>query len=297
MTKVKTPLDTILVIGGRGQVGSEILRQFADKRVVAPSHEDLPIENPAAIRQALGLYAPDVLINCSAFHQVDKCEQEPERAFDINATKVGAAAAACAERGIPFVTISTDYVFAGDLGRAYTESDLPRPLNMYGVSKLAGEHLAMAANPKAFVFRISGVFGRTGYSNKGPTFVELMISKAERGEPIKVVDDIVFSPSYAVDVAESIRRVVENESGGVFHLTNAGECSWYELAVEAIQSAGLSAHVERTKYVAGPGAVPRPMYSSLAHGEIRRRGYSELPTWQSAVHAYIAERRMRSVSA
>lgn len=297
MTKVKTPLDVVLVIGGRGQVGSEIVQHFADKRVIAPSHEDLPIESAEAIKRALTLYAPDVLINCSAFHQVDKCEQEPERAFDINATKVGAAAAACADRGIPFVTISTDYVFAGDLGRAYTEFDLPRPLNMYGVSKLAGEHLAMAANPKTFVFRISGVFGRTGFSNKGPTFVELMISKAERGEPIKVVDDIIFSPSYAVDVAESLRRIVENEVGGLFHLTNAGECSWYDLAVEAIRRAGLSADVQRTNYAAGPGAVQRPMYSSLAHEEIRRRGYPDLPTWQSAVGAYVAERKMRSASA
>lgn len=288
---------SVLVVGATGQLGSEICREFSGANILAPSHGELPIERQGEFAAYLEKHAPDLVINCSAFHQLDKCEADPERAFALNAVMVGAASRLCASRDIPFVTISTDYVFTGDLGRAYEESDMARPVNVYGASKLAGEALALAANDRCFVFRISGVFGRTGYSNKGPTFVELMISKAERGEPIKVVDNIVFSPTYTVDAARAIRQVVERESGGLLHVTNSGQCSWYDLAVEAITAAGLTATIERAQYQEVPGAIKRPIFSPLSSVELKRRGYADLPSWQSAVRAYVEERKARSVPA
>jgi dTDP-4-dehydrorhamnose reductase len=251
----------------------------------------LAIEDPAAVDAALERYRPDLVINCSAFHQVDQCEADPGRAFLMNATSVGKTAAACARAGIPFVTFSTDYVFSGDDGRAYVETDRAQPKNVYGVSKLAGENYALLANERSFVFRISGVFGRTGFSNKGPTFPERMISMAERGEPITVVDNIVFSPTYTVHAAKTMRKVIERERGGLFHITNSGQCSWYDLAVESIRAAGLSAEVQRTQYVEQQGALKRPLYSPLAHGTLQALGCDDVPPWQHAVAEYVAIRR------
>jgi dTDP-4-dehydrorhamnose reductase len=286
-------VDSVLIIGAGGQLGTELTREFNDKRVVAPAHSELSIESAGAVEAALAHHRPDLLINCSAFHQVDQCEADPDRAFLINATTVGKAAAACYRVGIPFVTFSTDYVFAGDDRRAYLESDRAEPKNVYGVSKLAGENYALLANPKSFVFRISGVFGRTGFSNKGPTFPERMIGMAERREPIRVVDNIVFSPTYTVHAANAVRKIIEREAGGVYHITNSGQCSWYELAVESIRAAGLSAEIERTQYREEPGAVKRPIYSPLAHGALQALGMDDMPSWEAAVASYISLRAER----
>jgi len=120
-----------------------------------------------------------------------------------------------------------------------------------------------------------------------------MISLAEKGDPIRVVDNVFFSPTYAPHAAATMRNVLDNETSGLFHVTNAGMCSWYDLAVEAIAAAGLSAAVERTKYSNDENAIKRPLCSALAHGELQRRGYPSPPTWQTGVAEYVAERRAR----
>lgn len=286
-------MRSILIIGAAGQLGTEIRRVFADRTLTVPSHAEAPIEDLAQMAAILANVRPDLVINCSAFHQVDQCEAEPDRAFAVNTTAVGRLAKVCAEQDIAFATMSTDYVFSGDDARAYTEEDPARPKSVYGISKLAGEHYALEANSRTFVFRLSGVFGRTGYSNKGPTFVERMISMAERGEPIKVVDNIVFSPTYSVHAAETIARVVDSGEGGLFHITNSGQCSWYDLALETIRVAGLTAEIERTQYLERPGQIKRPLHSPLAHQELKRRGMEDLPPWQDAVADYVRQRRQR----
>lgn len=286
-------MNTVLIFGGTGQIGVELCRAFADSRVVAPSHGDVPFEDEAAVAGALDREKPDLVVNATAYHQLDQCDRNPKIAFDVNALAVGAAARACAQRNIRFATIGTDYVFSGAEGRAYTEEDRESPLNVYGISKLAGEYYAFNANPQTVVFRVSGVFGRSGYSNKGPSFVERMISLAEKGDPIRVVDNVFFSPTYAPHAAATMRDVLDRETSGLFHLTNSGACSWYDLAVEAIASAGLSASVERTSYSNDENAIKRPLWSALAHGELRRRGYQSPPAWQAGVAEYVRERRTR----
>ncbi len=287
-------LDTVLVLGGAGQLGSELCRVFADRKVLAPSSSELPIEDEGKIAEALDRGRPDVVINATAYHQLDQCERNPSRAFEVNALAVGALARACAERKIRFVTIGTDYVFSGFEGRPYDEKDREFPLNVYGISKLAGERYAASANDATVVFRVSGVFGRSGYSNKGPTFVERMIALAEKSEPIRVVDNVRFSPTYSPHAAATMREVLERETAGLFHITNAGMCTWYELAVEAIRVAGRQAHVERTQYSNDGSAVKRPLCSALAHAELKRLGVGSPPTWQTGVAEYVAEREHRT---
>jgi dTDP-4-dehydrorhamnose reductase len=286
-------MQSILLIGGRGQVGSELREAFSDLRVEAPTSAELPFENEAALGAALDRVRPDVLINCCAFHRLDLCEADPRRAFEINALAVGMAAKLTRERGVRFVTLSTDYVFDGEATHAYVETERESPLNVYGVSKVAGERSAFNENANTIVFRLSGVFGKSGFSDKGPTFVERMIAAAEAGEPIKVVDNVRFSPSYAPDVAKTMRAVIEGETSGLFHLTNAGDCSWYDLAVESLRAAGLHAEIERTKYSNEGSAIKRPMHSPLAHAELHRRGYPSPRLWQAAVAEYAALRARR----
>ncbi|HVA28811.1 MAG TPA: dTDP-4-dehydrorhamnose reductase [Candidatus Baltobacteraceae bacterium] len=285
--------DTILILGGSGQVGSEVCATYVDANVIAPSHAELPLDDLDRIEEVIVANRPRAVINCTAFHQVDACEVDPARAFHVNATLVGRLSAICAAREITFATISTDYVFSGDDGRAYGELDRAAPKNVYGVSKLAGEHYALLANARALVFRTSGVFGRSGYSNKGPTFVERMISMAERGETPSVVENIVFSPSYAPDVAAKMREVIDTQKAGLYHVANAGSCSWYELAVEAIARAGLRSEVRPTRYEVTAGALGRPMYSPLAPDALSRDGFDAMPSWQDAVSRYVDQRKAR----
>jgi dTDP-4-dehydrorhamnose reductase len=287
-------LATVLVLGGTGQIGSEVCRVFADRRVLAPSHTELPFEDEASMAAFLDRVRPDLVFNATAFHQLDQCDQNPSRAFEVNALAVGSVAKLCAKRGIRFATVGTDYVFSGYEERPYTEDDREYPLNVYGISKLAGERFAAIAHPQTTIFRVSGVFGRSGFSNKGPSFVERMIALAEKGEPIRVVDNVHFSPTYAPHAAAVMREVLEGESSGLFHVTNTGTCTWYDLATEAIRAAGLGATVERTQYSNEGNAIQRPLWSALAHAELQRRGYAEPPSWQQGVADYVAERRKRT---
>lgn len=292
----KLSLDTVLVFGGTGQLGSELRRVFSDRKVLAPSSSELPIEDDGKIAEALDRERPDLVVNATAYHQLDQCERNPQRAFEVNALAVGALARSCAQRGIRLATIGTDYVFSGFEGRPYDETDRELPLNVYGISKLAGERYAASANEATVVFRVSGVFGKSGFSNKGPTFVERMIALAEKNEPIRVVDNVHFSPTYAPHAAATMREVLERETGGLFHVTNAGMCTWYDLAVESIRAAGLQAKVERTQYSNEDSEIKRPLCSALAHAELKRLRLDSPPPWQTGVAAYVLERERRAAT-
>jgi dTDP-4-dehydrorhamnose reductase len=175
----------------------------------------------------------------------------------------------------------------------YVETDAARPLNVYGVSKLAGELLAQRHGPRWFVIRTSGLYGPSGVSNKGPVFVEKMLRGAERGDALRVVDDVRFSPSYAPHVAEAMRRVLASERYGLYHLTDAGDCSWWEFAVEAIRLRGLDPSVEPARSAPAPGSARRPAFSALAHDALRREGFPAMPLWQEGLRAYLAARASR----
>lgn len=284
----------VLLLGGSGQLGCELARVYGDCQVYAPSHSEMPIENLVSVAETLDQRSVDLVFNCTAFHQVQECEEQPEKAFAINAILVGKLAKECSARNIPFVTVSTDYVFSGDESAAYGEYDRAAPKNTYGISKLAGEHLAFCANSNTFVFRVSGLFGRSGFSNKGPSFIERMLRLAECGEKIEVVDNLVFSPSYAVHVADAIRPIVERGNAGIYHVTNTGQCSWYELAVEAIKQAGLDAQVVAKQFVQEREKLHRPLYSPLRHDAIEKWGFDKMPSWQTAVSDYLRVRKARN---
>ncbi|HYK53545.1 MAG TPA: NAD(P)-dependent oxidoreductase, partial [Candidatus Eremiobacteraceae bacterium] len=235
----------IAVIGANGQVGSEIVgaARKAGLETIALTHIDCDVTDRPSLDAAFsGLASGDFVANTAAFHRTDACEDDPERAMAVNALGAFNAAAAANERGAGIVFISTDFVFDGSKDSAYVESDTPRPINAYGVSKFAGEMLAAHANPAHYIVRISSVFGVAGASGKGGNFVETIVSKARSGAPIDVVDDIVMAPTYAADAAALMISLLASRAPfGMYHLANKGECSWRAFADAILAESGSEA--------------------------------------------------------
>ena len=283
----------ILLIGGSGQLGSD-LRAMAVGRheVTAPPHAEADVTDPATIDAAVQAHRPDAVIDAAAFHKVELCEEDPARAFAINA--VGAANVALAARtsGARCVFVSSDYVFDGEQRQGYVEDDPPRPLNAYGVSKVAGETLVRNACPDSLVVRGSGLFGHAGSSGKGGNFVETMLSKAAAGESISVVDDQIFAPSSTRDMAERILLLLERRvPPGTYHVANGGSCSWYGFAKAIFEIEGLKPDL--TPRPAGEQAVRRPRFSVLLDTRAVRLGLPANRSWRDALAWYLDRRDRR----
>jgi dTDP-4-dehydrorhamnose reductase len=234
-------------------------------------------------------HQPDWVINTAAFHRVDDCELNPTLAFAVNATGAGNVARAAAETGAGVVFYSTDYVFGGagqPRHQPHTESSLPEPYSVYGVSKLAGERMVMNANPRHLVIRSAGLYG-TATSRKGWTFPELMISKGRSDGRVRVVTDQALSPTYTHDLAETTKALMEREARGLFHLANAGECSWFEFAQATFEIAGVAVDMEPTETIPGERRARRPPYSALASERLADTGVAPLRPWRDALAHYL----------
>jgi dTDP-4-dehydrorhamnose reductase len=161
------------------------------------------------------------------------------------------------------------------------------------MSKLAGELLTKRHGPEWFIFSTSGLYGTAGSHGKGYTFVDRVLGQAERGEPVRVVDDMTFSPSYTVHVAAAMRRVIEARRFGLYHVTNTGMCTWFEFAREAFALSGIVADLQPIKTSDYKSAVKRPLFSVLAHGELVRAGLPDLPDWRAGLRDYLEARLTR----
>lgn len=287
----------IAVIGANGQVGSEIVASVraAGLDALPLTHADCDVTDRASLDAVLrGLAPGDAVVDTAAFHKTDACEDDPERAMDVNAIGAYNAAAAARERGASVVFISSDFVFDGAKGAPYVESDAPRPINAYGVSKFAGEMLAAHENPAHHIVRISSVFGKAGASGKGGNFVETIVSKAKSGAAIDVVDDIVMAPTYAADAAQLLVALLARRAPpGVYHLANAGECSWHEFAEAILAGIGSPAGARRIGSAGAPGKARRPKRSTLASERLAALGLAARP-WREALDAYLVEKGYRA---
>lgn len=286
-------MKRVLIVGGSGQLGTA-LAEVLGERAAAPSHAEFDVTT-GDVDALLDAHRVDALINCAAFHQTDACERDPARAFAVNAAAVERLAAGTAARGVEFMTVSSDYVYSGTLGRAYREDDPPDPQSVYGISKVAGERCAARRGGAWYVVRTSGVFGTTGASNKGPALIERALGQAERGEPTRMVEDIVFSPSYAPHVAAAMVALIDAGAYGLHHVANAGACSWYAFVREAFAAVGLgAAPLEPVAYASFGNPTPRPAFSAFQNTTFARAGIAPLPAWQDALRAYLERRSARA---
>jgi dTDP-4-dehydrorhamnose reductase len=279
----------VAVIGPRGQLGSALCEAFRRRAVdcVELDHGRVEVTDPQSVLVALRDARPAAVVNTAAFHKVDACEEDPKRAFEVNALGALHVARACREAGARCVYVSTDYVFDGAKAEPYLEEDLPNPVNVYGASKLAGEHLVAQTCPDALVVRVASLFGGLGSRGKGTNFVLTVLERARRGEALRVVDDVRMSPTYAEDAAAAIVELVAAGASGVFHVVNKGACSWYELAVRVLELAGLRVPVHPVPQEAYPARARRPRNSALSTAKLEARGL-RLPPWEDAVQRYLA---------
>jgi dTDP-4-dehydrorhamnose reductase len=279
----------ILLIGANGQLGQDLARTGAalGHAVVGMTHADLEVTDAASIERAFDAVDADVVINTAAYHRVDEMEDQPSRAFEVNATGVRLLALACAKRDWRLAHVSTDYVFSGVLGRPHIESDRTDPRNVYGISKRAGESLLECTLAAHWVFRTSGLYGVAGASGKGGNFVQTMLRLGREGRPIRVVDDQVLTPTYTVDLATTILDVVTGAPFGLYHATSAGQCSWYEFAAAIFELAGLSPQLARQSTEASGARARRPTYSVLQNARLNELGIDRLRHWRDALAAYL----------
>ena len=280
----------VLLIGHRGQLGSDLKKSFASEDLILAGQDNLPVQNRDAVSAFVAAHHPDVILNCSAFHRVDDCEDDPGPAFDINLFGVRNLALAARQSGAALVHFSTDYVFDGPQRTPYSETEVPCPKCIYGVSKAAGELMLASLWPKHFIFRVSGLYGYAGSREKGSNFVEMMIGLARQGKPLRVVNDQVLTPTSTMDVAEAVRQVIATDHYGLYHLTNAGQCSWHEFASAIFEFAGLQPSLTAVPSEAFPTRARRPAYSVLDNRRLRSEGFSDLPDWRDALARYVRGR-------
>lgn len=283
----------VIVFGGGGQLGIELCREFERRQWVVQRFDRhmLDITDAPAVEKTIAEVAPQVVINAAAYNQVDIAESEPALAFTINALAVRNVAVACRQTGAQLVHYSTDYVFDGTKGSPYVETDAPRPIGAYAVSKLGGELYAGAYLDNPLIIRTSGVFGPGGLFTPRSNFPELMLRRAKDGEPIRVVADHVASPTYAPAMASRTADLVERGIQGLFHLGGGEPISWYDYAKLIFELAGLEPSLTATNEREFRTAARRPKFSALSNSKLESVGIAPMPPLRQAVADYLQARR------
>jgi dTDP-4-dehydrorhamnose reductase len=281
-------MKIIAIIGANGQLGSDLTKVFtADNnyRVYGLAHKDIEVADYSNCEKLINI-KPDIVVNTAAYHRVDECEENPEKAFAVNSLGAFNIARICSKIGSLCVYISTDFVFDGKKDSPYTEDDLPNPINIYGISKLAGEYLTKTCK-KHYIIRTASLFGIAGSSGKGGNFVETVIDKALRGEKLKIVNDIYMSPTHTLEVAVVIKEILERELPyGVYHVVSNGYCSWWEFAKEIIEVLDLPVEVEPIKSSEYNFKARRPRFSALK--SIYLLHYNIIiPDWRTSLRKYL----------
>ena len=278
-----------LVTGSAGMLGLDLqvtlaLAGVSDDDVTALTRADLDITDPDAVRDAVRGH--DVVVNCAAYTAVDDAESHEGQAFSVNAVGAANVADACRVSGARLVHISTDYVFAGDATEPYAEDAPLAPLSAYGRSKAAGEWAVQARCPQAWIVRTAWLYGAGG-----PNFVKTMARLADRHETLSVVADQTGQPTWTMDVAQAVLRLVDGAPPfGVWHATNQGETTKYGLTQEIFRGLGLDPErVRPTTSDAFPLPAPRPAYSVLGHDAWRMARIAPLPRWQESLAASLSD--------
>ena len=253
----------------------------------------MDITNLAQVESCLAEHTPGIVINSAAYNQVDIAEKEPQAAYAVNALAVRNLALACRQKNARLVHFSTDYVFDGLAGRPYSEHDIPHPLGAYAVSKLAGEHYARAYAGNALILRTCGVFGPAGLTTARGNFVELMIRLASSGQPIRVVEDHVASPTYAPALASRTGDLVQREAQGLFHIGGGEPISWYKWAGKIFSAAGLKPELKPTNEREFPTAARRPKFSALSNAKMEALGIEPMPSLDQAIGLYMLARNRK----
>jgi dTDP-4-dehydrorhamnose reductase len=280
----------VVIVGGNGQLGCDLAQAFTANgdHVTALTHSEIEITHPASVERAIVPLQPQVIVNAAAMHHVESCERDPGKAFSVNALGPKGLALVASQLNAVLIHFSTDYVFDGTIATPYVEDDAPRPLNVYGITKLAGEHFVRCSMEKHFVVRTSALYGKNPCRAKGGlNFVELMLKLAKERPEIRVVANEVVSPTWTAELARQIVKLSRSDAYGLYHATAEGRCSWYDFAREIFSLTNSQVSLK----VAGPNEfvakTPRPGYSVLENRALKRLGLNLFSPWQEALRNYL----------
>ncbi|WP_026884417.1 dTDP-4-dehydrorhamnose reductase [Clostridium akagii] len=275
----------ILITGANGQLGREIQKQYGktDVELLLTDVTDLDITDVLAVNKYVSENKPDVIINCAAHTQVDKCESQLDLATKINTIGPKNLASAAFSIGAEIVQISTDYVFDGEVDKNLTEFDKPNPKSVYGSTKLEGEKLVRALNPKHYIVRTAWLYG------DGGNFVKTMLKLSKDHDELKVVNDQIGTPTSTVDLARVIIKLVREKNYGLFHCTCKGVCSWYDFALEIFAIRNINIKVTPCTSEEFPTAAKRPKYSVLRNYMLELTTGDITRDWKEALKEYLAD--------
>lgn len=302
----------ILLTGGNGQLGVALKKEFASNgqayEVISTDYDTLDIINLEQVKEKLIAEQVDVVINCAAHTAVDKCEEDVENAYQINAVGARNLAVVCEQIGAKLVQVSTDYVFNGDfntvqanevevedvlqariekarLSRPWREDDKVEPQSIYGTSKLMGEELVRTLCKKHFIIRTAWLYG------EGNNFVRTMLKLAQTNKELNVVGDQFGNPTYAKDLAIAIVNLIQTEYYGVYHGTCEGNCSWYDFASKIFKLKGIEIKVNKVTSEQFVRPAKRPFYSSLDNFMLKLQGMNSFRSWEEALADYLEQDR------
>jgi len=274
----------IVVTGAKGQLGHDVekISKQEGYEVYAFGRKELDITNQSLVHETITEIKPDAIIHCAAYTNVDQAENDEETAFLVNAEGTKFLAQAAEIVGSKFLYISTDYVFNGTANSPYQADDQKSPLGVYGRSKSLGEDYTLRYSSKCFIIRTSWVFGQNGNN-----FVKTMLNLSEKHSELKVVDDQIGSPTYTYDLARLIAHIIDTEQYGVYHGTNAGECTWYEFAKTIFYLKEIDINVNPCTTEEFPRPAPRPSYSVLGSENLVGQSSPPLRHWKEALRDYL----------
>ena len=280
-------MKKVLITGGAGQLGSDVRSELSEKMdTVSVDIPDFDITDLEATVRHLRCVGPSAVIHCAAFADVDACESHHDQAYAVNSIGTRNVAIAARKVGARFIYISTDYVFEGTKPVPYVEFDEPNPRTVYGKSKLMGERYVQQQLHEYFIVRIAWLYGRTGRN-----FVKTILRLARGSEPLRVVNDQYGTPTWTIDVARQLQRLLETEAYGTYHATSQGSCSWYDFARAILEEAGIDAPVVPVATEEFPRPAPRPKNSVLDNLLLRIQGLDQMPPWRDSLSQFMAQVR------
>lgn len=271
----------IFLTGANGQLGKACQQVFQDDELFLADRENCDITDPVMVHQAIKMFEPNVVLHTAAYTNVTGAETDQAVCYAVNVVGTFQIARAAAELEARLIYISTDFVFDGQQAKPYSESALPHPLNVYGRSKLAGEYITRDLASDALVVRTSGVFG------DGKNFMQTMLRLAETKDELSVVADQWTRPTFALDLATTLKQLLERQVHGVVHVTNAGESTWAEVAREVFQIAGKETIVHDIATADYADTTPRPLKACLSTAKLEQELGISMRDWREALRVYL----------
>jgi len=275
----------VLIIGATGLLGSALFEEWNGEPITGVGSRDVDIRDEAKLRDLHARCRPEWTVLAAAYTDVDGCEKDPGRAYEVNCTGAVKVARASREVGSRLLFLSTDYVFDGGKTTPYETEDTVNPINVYGQSKADAERGIREVLPHCCILRTSWLFGA-----KGRCFPNTILEAAQRHKKLSVVADQMGSPTFNRDLARTIIKLVRADAQGILHASNAGKCSWFEFARHIVRAAGLAdVEIEQIRTEDLPRPAQRPKYSVLSHTSLQRYGIHMRP-WQETLDDYMSER-------